>query len=220
VRFVSSLFVRYRPRRGLPESKALTPYRAPHGKPPAASLLGAFSLPRVIEQAEELGFRYLGQYEYAGLFGYIPRDAWVSTDGHVRLSGRRGNASGVEAAMSPYILTTMFDDGTAIVTWGQSPTPIPSSERVTSQGGTGDLAADMRTHEALVASRLLADETGSVSILAAESLEDATEMSKYFDIYVTNLDVQWRILTTRAFVYGSLVALVAFVVKWVIAISR
>jgi len=48
-------------------------------------------------------------------------------------------------------------------------------------------------------------------------------MSKYFDIYVTNLDVQWRILTTRAFVYGSLVALVAlvaFVVKWVIAISK
>ncbi len=213
------MFVRYRPRRGVTKSKELTPYRSAHEKHAAASLLGAFSLPRVIEQAEHLGFRYLGQYEYAGLFGYVPRDAWVSTDGHVRLSGRRGNASGVEAAMSPYILTTMFDDGTAIVTWGKAPTPIPSSERVTSQGGTGDLAADMRTHEASVASRLLANEMGSVSILAAESLEDATEMSKYFDIYVTNLDTQWKILGTRAFVYGGLVALVAFVVEWVIAIS-
>ena len=116
--------------------------------------------------------------------------------------------------MSPYILTTMFDDGTAIVTWGKS--KRPSSEPLTSQGGSGDLAADLRTDEALVASRLLADETGSVSILAAESLKDAADMSKYFDIYVSDIDVQWRILTTRAFIYGSLIGFVAFV----IAIAR
>ena len=86
VRFVSSLFVRYRPRRGLPESKALVPYRTPQGKPAAASLFGAFSLPRVIEQAEALGFRYLS-HTSADLLGYIPRDAWLSTDGHVRGDG-------------------------------------------------------------------------------------------------------------------------------------
>lgn len=78
----------------------------------------------------------------------------------------------------------------------------------------------MRTHETLVASRLLADDMGSVSILAADSLEDVTEMSKYFDIYVTNLDTQWQIVSTRAFVYGGALLLAAFVVNWVIAIVR
>lgn len=208
---VTSACVRYRPKRSASELSVGSPYRG------ASRAESTISLPRVVEQAEKLGFLYLGIYEYAGLFGFIPRDAWVSSNGRVRLSGRRGIATGVEGTMSPYILSTMFDDGTAIVTWGKAPAPIPSSDRVKSCAGTGNLLSDVSTHEAQIEAHLVERGRDSVRVIVAESLADSVAMATYFDVYASSTETRWTIVSTRLLVYGMVVGALFLLARWVLA---
>ena len=149
LQLAATLLLWYRPRhaRAVKDQSPDGPYRSAHGGPNGDALAErAISLPRIVEQADALGLRYLGQYEFGGLVSFMQRDAWVSSDGFVRVSGLRAKATSVEGTMAPFVLSTMFDDGAAIVSWGERTEVITSSPRVKSRAGTGALTADMASH--------------------------------------------------------------------------
>lgn len=110
--------------------------------------------PKLSGAAEGLGFVHLGRYRFAGLlpfFGPV-RDAWTDRDGVVRVSFRRDVPHGpIEATMGAYLLTTNFDDGTAITTSSSQQIDMPPSTLLTNRSGIGDLVADYAAHRAAIA---------------------------------------------------------------------
>jgi hypothetical protein len=97
--------------------------------------------------------------------------------------------------MSPYYLSTTFDDGSVVLTWGKSPPPIAGSTGVESLGGTGDLARDCATHRAAV-ERHLAAMPGRAPLLVA-TVKDCVALSTYYDRCLTTDDVAWAIVRAR-----------------------
>jgi len=194
---------RYRPRAGAPPSPLGTPYR--DGAP--TSEAGMVASRGLREKAAALGYRHLGGYEYLTyFFEYCPRDAYVSEDGLVCLSLRRNAARGVEAKMSPYILSTVLDDGTTIVTWGKPTAGVPSSPRFESRPGTGRLAQDHDDHVAAVRARL--DETAheTVRVVEVSSISEMNALSRYSDAYLSP-DSIVDILVTRRFMFFAVALL-------------
>jgi len=108
---------------------------------------------KVADGAEVLGLRFLGRLRLAGLipfFGPV-REVWADRDGAVRASLRRATAHGpIEAGMGPYLLTTMFEDGTAITTWSRA-TVLPPNPLAINRTGTGKFVTDYESHRAAVA---------------------------------------------------------------------
>jgi hypothetical protein len=119
--------------------------------------------------AAGLGLRFLGHVRFAGLiplFGPV-REAWTDRDGLVRVSFRQ---------VGPYILTTMFDDGTAITTWSSQVSPS-SNAMLTNRAGTGDLALDYEAHRAAVG-----EHAGETRVaLRISDLATALAMSTHYD---------------------------------------
>lgn len=172
--------------------------------------------PRVSERAAARGLRYLGRYGFFGLFGYLPRDLWVTSDGTVRLSARRAHGSIVERAMAPYTLTTVFDDATAITTWGGA--PVPTSPRATERAGTGDLDTDLAAHEAAVQRHL--DGASTCRALCIASVADANALSRYFEVHLAGRSAQTASLRMRGCAYALALACVWTLVSTLVGTLR
>lgn len=205
LRRLAAIFAHYRPSEEAPASATPTLYRVPQPR-----LRGELALPEVTQQALALGFRYLGTYELAGLFGFLPREAWVSADGRTRLSARRAIAAGVEGTMAAYILTTIFDDGTGIETWAVTPPPVAPSMRAIGIGGTGILDRDLAVHDDAV--DLYAASHPEVRVLFCDSLDESVAMSRYFDHYLSADETVRIVVATRAMAYGGVVAAIVALV--------
>ena len=73
--------------------------------------------PELRANAERLGFRWVGSYQFTGQRSKKPlvREAWVDGLGVVRLSLRRAlTEDPIEGGMAPYYLSSTFDDGVEI----------------------------------------------------------------------------------------------------------
>lgn len=158
----------------------------------ASPLEATLARPDVLEATRALGMRFVGAYAFAGLEGWVPREGWVSEDGVVRISARSATASGIAGQMSPYFLSTTFDDGSVVLTWGKSPPPIASDARVESLGGTGDLGRDWATHREAV-ERHVAGVPGRAPVPVA-TLDDCIALSAYYDRCLTTDDVAWTLV--------------------------
>ncbi len=134
---------------------------------------------KLADGADVLGMRYLGRFRIGGLipfFGPV-REAWADRDGAVRASFRREAPHGpIEAGMGPYLLTTMFDDGTAITTWSRAIT-FPPSTLVTNRTGTGTFVADYESHRAAVAEHT----TATCRPLRVADLDTALAIATAYD---------------------------------------
>ncbi len=206
MRSLSKFVVRYRVATRAPAADAGS-YRTAGYKPE-----GSLAFPSVLDHASALGLSYVGTYEYRGYGGWIPREAWVSEDGDLRLSARRRQASGIEGAMSQYYLCTIFADGTGIITWAKSPPPVPPNERVQSLGGSGNLETDIATHRAAIARR----PEGAAPIVASLTVDDCVDLSTFHDRFMTTDEVLSSIVSPRVFVWLLLVTSAALV-AWLIA---
>lgn len=175
--------------------------------------------PEVRARAAALGFRYLGGYEYFSTFGFTQRDLWLSEDGSTRLSGRRASAGGVEGMMSPYILSTVFDDRTSIVTWGGA-SPIASSERVESRGGSGDLDRDAASHREAVRAHLEGEARASVRVLTPSNVKEANALSRYFDVFLVPDAVHLANLRVRIVVYAVVAFFLSALVNTIARLAR
>lgn len=199
VRALARACVRYKVVAAAPEGAGAAAYRS---APERGH--GTLATPGVLARAEALGLRFLGTYAFLGLFGWIPREAWATEDGVVRLSARRAAATGLEGEMSTYFLSTTFDDGSVLLTWSRSPAPLASTGAVESLGGSGDLAADLAIHRRALERRA---EASPARPLVVDSVDDAVLLSRYFDRALTT-DAQARaILVPRLVVWGGLAAL-------------
>jgi hypothetical protein len=179
---------------------------------------GSLSTPAVLAGARAAGLRFAGISVFWGLVGRIPREEWISDDGVVRMSSRRGQASAFEGAMSPYYLSTTFDDGTVVFTWGRPSPPLPSTERVLSRPGTGRLATDLAAHR-----RALAQYQGrvpDVRPVLVGSIDDCVALTRYFELNVaTDRQVRtlWLLVLVR---WGLRFALFALVVAVALLLWR
>lgn len=158
--------------------------------------------------AEVLGMRYLGRFRIAGVipfFGPV-REAWVDRDGAVRASFRRAIPHGpIEAGMGPYLLTTSFDDGTAITTWSRK-LELPPSEFVTNRTGTGKFVDDYDSHRAAVA----AHTTATRRPLHVADLETALAIATFYD----RRNSPWAIVAVAK--ARATVLVVAALLVWVV----
>lgn len=202
-RAISGAFVQYRVVMRAPVVPDAMDYRGSSFKPE-----GSLASPEVLEHASALGLRFVGVYAYLGLFSWIPREGWVSEDGAVRLSARRGVAAGLEGMMSSYYLSTTFEDGTVLLTWAKSPPPLPSTTRTESLGGKGDLAADLATHRAAIARRA-PDAPPPVHVVSAD---DCVALSRYYDRFLTTDAQLANVVWGRVVIWGGLASLVSAVV--------
>lgn len=193
-----------------PEAKAPIDYRGTAPRPE-----GSLASPDVLQKAAALGLRFAGVYAFFGLVGWIPREGWVTQDGDVRVSARRQKGGPLEGTMASYYLSTTFDDGAVIITWSKSPPATPSSERVESIGGSGDLAADFATHRAAIERRLSA--TPDLRTIPAVTVDDCVLLSEHHDRFATTDAALTNMLMVRVYAWGGLAALLAAVV-W--ALSR
>ena len=208
VRAMSRAFVYYRVASRAADAPAPIDYRGGSRKPE-----GNISGSEVLLKVSELGFRFVGVYEYLGLFGWTPRETWVTEDGDVRLSARREKATGVEGMMSSYFLGTTFDDGTVVVTFARSPAPIASGERATCLGGTGNLTKDLTTHREAVARRMA--ETPGLRIIPASTVDDCIALSAHHDRFATTDAEVSNIIKVRVYGWGGMAAVVAAII-WVL----
>lgn len=152
---------------------------------------GSLSVPRVIQDAAELGFRFVGISAFSGLVGRIQREEWISDDGAVRMSSRRARAAGIEGTMSPYYLSTTFDDGSVILTWGRSPAPIPHTKRLKSRAGTGDLAIDLAEHR-----REIEQRQGRTPVIV-DSIDECVALTRHFNANIaTGSQVRSMLMVT------------------------
>ena len=163
---------------------------------------------KLADGADVLGMRYLGRFRIAGLipfFGPV-REVWADRDGAVRASFRREAPRGlVEAGMGPYLLTTMFDDGTAITTWSRAIT-FPPNARVTNRTGTGKFVTDYESHRAAIAEHT----TATCRPLRVTDLDTAIAISMAYDRKIS----PWAIV---AIARARLVLLtLAVLVVWVV----
>ena len=207
MRAISVAFVRYRVVMRAPVVPDATDYRGSAFKPE-----GSLASPEVLEHASALGLRFVGVYAFFGAFSWIPREGWVSDDGAVRLSARRSVAGGVEGQMSPYYLSTTFEDGSALLTWARSPSPLASTSRVQSLGGTGNLTDDLATHRAAI-ERRAPDAPRPVHVA---SVDDCVALSRYFDRFVTTDSELANVVVGRAMVWGGLASVLSAVVVWLL----
>lgn len=205
MRWLSKFVVRYRVATRAAATDAGT-YRTAGYKPE-----GSFAFPSVLDHASRLGLRFVGTYEYRGYGGWIPREAWVSEDGDLRVSARRQQASGIEGAMSQYYLCTIFADGTGIITWAKSPPPVPPNERVQSLGGSGNLETDIAAHRAAIARR----PADAAPIVASLTVDDCVDLSTFHDRFMTTDEVLSSIVTPRLFLVAVFVAS-AGLVAWLV----
>ena len=168
--------------------------------PPTAERITGKEVMRV---AERLGFRFLGVYTMMGLVPYVRprRERWVDPTGVVVMSARRGSAHGpVEATMSMYLLSTLFDDGTAVTTWGKS-VHVPSGPRTIERGGTGELDFDYASH--LEAVREMCKK--GKKALTVSDLATTLALANYYERFLRPESIT-SIMTTRF----MLLALIVF----------
>ncbi len=201
LRSLSRFVVVYRVASRAPEAREPIDYRGATERP-----AGTLASPDVLKKADELRLRFLGVYEYFGLFGWIPREGWATEDGVLRLSARRDKGGAIESSMSSYYFCTTFDDGTAIVTYSKPVPPIPTSARSESQGGTGDLGADLATHRAAVERRLLA--TPNVRPVLVTTVDDCRALSVHHDRFACSDESMAGIFKVRLFGWGVPAAVV------------
>lgn len=211
-RTLASLFVRYRVARRAEAGEAAT-YRV--SARPTES--GQLAVPEVARAAERLGLRYLGVSEFLGLVGFIPRDVWVSECGRVLVSARRATAGGVEGQMSPYIVSSVLDDRTALETYGKSPAPIPSSENVLVLGGRGDLEADVALHLTMLKEQM--DAHPEASPVVIHTIDEAVALWNVWDVDIGSLACAEQIVTVRLTAYGAVIGLV-FALVWALTHVR
>ncbi len=204
LRSLSRVVVIYRVASRAPNVREAMDYRATAETP-----AGTLASPDVLKKAAELRLRFVGVYEYFGLVGWLPREAWVTDDGVARLSARRDKAGPIEEAMSSYYFCTTFDDGTAIVTYSKPEPPIATSERSESQGGTGDLVADLDRHKKAVERRLLA--TPDIHPILVETVDDCRALSVHHDRFACSDQSLSSIFSIRLFGWGVPAAVVVVV---------
>jgi len=179
-------------------------YSAVRGGGPPTALVGV---------AANLGFQYVGRFRFAGLipfFGPV-REAWTDRDAIVRISFRRALPRGpIEASMGPYLLTTTFDDGTAITTWSRR-VELPPSSLVQNRFGTGDLAADYQSHRAAIAEHT----SETCRPLRIPDLATALALATHYDRRFS----PWAI-TMLARVRGTMLVVLMLVIGVVVQLVR
>lgn len=207
-RAISRLVVIYRVR-----SRAKAPVAPIDYRGSADTTEGTLASPDVLRQTSELRLRFVGVYEYLGLFGFIPREGWLTEDGEIRVSARRDKGDAIERAMSSYYLSTTLDDGRVIVTFASPRPALSSSDRAEIIGGTGDLATDLARHREAVA-RVLRESEG-VRPIVASSVDDCVALGIYHDRFATTDAELANILNLRLYGWGGIAAIVAAIV-WAI----
>lgn len=208
-RSLSRVCVLYRVKSRAKDAVPPIDYRSSTEKPE-----GTLASPDVLQRASELGLRFAGVYEFLGLLGWIPREAWLTEDGDIRASARRDKAGAFEGAMASYYLSTTFDDGKVLVTFSQPRPSLSSSERTEIIGGTGNLAADLTGHREAVARIVSA--SPRVSPITVATVDDAVAMSIYHDRFATTNAELAGILNVRLYGWGGILALAAAAV-WALA---
>lgn len=211
-RSLAGLFVHYRVARRAATGEVAT-YRV-SARP---NETGRLAQPEVARAAERLGLRYLGVTEFLGLVGFIPRDVWVSECGRVLVSARRATAGGIEGQMSPYIVSSVLDDRTALETYGKSPAPIPSSENVLVLGGRGDLEADVALHLATLKDQMEAHPEATPVVI--HTLDEAVALWNVWDVDIGSLACAEQIVSVRLSAYGAVLGLV-FAMVWALTHVR
>lgn len=211
-RSLAGLFVHYRVARRAGTGEVAT-YRV-SARP---NETGQLAQPEVARAAERLGLRYLGVTEFLGLVGFIPRDVWVSECGRVLVSARRATAGGIEGQMSPYIVSSVLDDRTALETYGKSPAPIPSSENVLVLGGRGDLEADVALHLTMLKDQMEAHPEANPVVI--HTLDEAVALWNVWDVDIGSLACAEQIVSVRLSAYGAVLGLV-FAMVWALTHVR
>lgn len=117
-------------------------YRAapPRGKEPG------IANPAISRAATALGLKYVGVAEERGLFIRIRKDVWLEPERTVQLHSRHRRFRD-HAPHSVYHFSTYFQDGSCVLTWSHPP-QTPSTDRLASRAGTGDLGRDLDDHRA------------------------------------------------------------------------
>jgi hypothetical protein len=135
----------------------------------------------------------------------------------VLVSARRAAAGGIEGQMSPYIVSSVLDDRTALETYGKSPAPIPSSENVLVLGGRGDLEADVALHLAMLNDQMAAHPDAAPVVI--HTLDEAVALWNVWDVDVGSLACAQQIVTVRLTAYGAVLGLV-FAMVWALTHLR
>jgi hypothetical protein len=206
-RSLSLVCVLYRVKSRAKDAVPPIDYRSSAEKPE-----GTLASPDVLQRASELGLRFAGVYEFLGLVSWIPREAWLTEDGEVRVSARRGKAGGFEGGMASYYLSTTFDDGKVLVTFSKA-SPLTSSERSVCMGGTGDLATDLGRHREAIARAM--KESPSIRPITVTSVDDAVALSVYHDRFAISDAELGGLLNVRLYGWGGMAAIAA-AIAWAV----